>query len=198
MPPVAWAPIPVRRRRRWPWTLLFTAVAFVACCCGVPAYLGKPVLDQYPAKASLPAKVGDLTLRNDGSSRSTARDLERDMRTAHLMAEDTFAGVYGDRDGKRVTVFGATGFRWDTQSAMEDEFSRLTAKYRLSNVRDVTDGTERDEYRRCGIGRQGDATVVACTWADHGSVGTALFTRRALDESADLLGTLREAILRRP
>ena len=110
-PPGRQAPkgyVPVRRRRRrWPWLLLLT----LACCCGCPAYYGFPISAQYPARAALPVQVDDLSLRQDDGSTETAQKLENEVRQEHWLAEDTFAGVYATTSGKRVTVFGGTGFR---------------------------------------------------------------------------------------
>jgi hypothetical protein len=39
--------------------------------------------------------------------------------------------------------------------------------------------------------------VVVCAWADHGSLGTVLLTRRNVTESAKLVGVLRSAVLTR-
>jgi hypothetical protein len=181
-----------RRRRRWPWTMLVFTLATVGCCCGLPWYVAKPMWDQYPATAALPQKVSDLRLRDSDSD--TTRSLELDMRAAHLIAEDTFAGVYGDGDGKRVTVFGATGFRFSPDKDLSAEVTRLTQAYSVKDARDVDSGV-RGLYERCGTGRVDGDTVAVCTWADHGSVGTALFTRRSVADSADLLRRLRTAII---
>lgn len=198
-PPPGWHPPPgyvlvVRRRRRWPWILLVLTVFVLACCCGLPAYVAKPMWEQYPATASLPEQIADLRLRDDAETRQTTQRLERDMRAAHLISEGTFAGVYTTPTGKRVTVFGVTGFRLDPESAVETEISRLTPAYGLTEVRTVPTG-KRGEHVRCGVGQDDGEDIVACTWADHGSLGTALFTRLSVEDSAALLATLRAEIL---
>lgn len=181
-----------RRRRKWPWFLLFT----LACCCGCPAYFGKPMWEQYPASAALPAQVADLRLRDDSATKRTTDRLEAELRTAHWLAEDTFAGVYADRAGKKVTVFGTTGFRFSPESDLQTEMTRLTERYRLQDLETVDTGT-RGEYLSCGVGKEGNATVAVCGWADHGSLATAVFTRRSASDSAGLLEELREAIVSR-
>ena len=52
-------------------------------------------------------------------------------------------------------------------------------------------------HERCGVGRSGGKAVVVCAWADHGSLATVLLTRRSVEESADLTGVLRNAVLTR-
>ncbi|GFJ85254.1 hypothetical protein [Phytohabitans houttuyneae] len=109
-PPQGYVPVPVRRRRRkWPWVFLLMTLA---CCCGCPAYFGKPMWEQYPASVSLPAEISDLSLRDDAASQRVATELQADLRGTHMLAEETFAGVYADGAGKRVTLFGTTGFRF--------------------------------------------------------------------------------------
>ncbi|WP_436970701.1 hypothetical protein [Micromonospora avicenniae] len=188
--PKGYVPVPVRKRRRWPWLLLLA----LACCCGCPAYYGMPIWSQYPAHAALPAQVADLSLRQDGRSTQAAQQLEAEVRKAHLLAEDTFAGVYANPDGKQVTVFGGTGFRFDPASAADDEIARLTEKYQLGSVETVDTGV-RGRHQRCAVGRaEGDAVVV-CTSVDHGSIASAVFTRLSLQDSAGLLDTLRGQIV---
>ncbi|MEU6078594.1 hypothetical protein [Micromonospora sp. NPDC047074] len=188
--PGGYAPAPKRRRRRWPWFLLL----MIACCCGCPAYYGVPVSNQYPVNASLPAEVADLRLRDDSGSKATAEKLKSEVRKAHWLAEDTFAGIYGTPAGKRVTVFGGTGFRFTPESDAEDEITRLTGQYSLGEAQTVDTGV-RGRHQRCAVGRADGEDVVVCTSVDHGSIATAVFTRLSLDDSATLLGTLRERLV---
>jgi hypothetical protein len=167
-----------------------------ACCCGCPAYFGKPMWEQYPASAAMPAQVADLRLRDDSATKRTTDRLQAELRTAHWLAEDTFAGVYTDRAGKKVTVFGTTGFRFSPEGDLDTEMTRLTEQYRIRDVEAIETGT-RGEYLSCGVGKEGNATVAVCGWADHGSLATAVFTRRSATESAGLLEELREAIVSR-
>ncbi|WP_346538649.1 hypothetical protein [Micromonospora sp. DPT] len=188
--PRGYVPVPVRRRRRWPWVLLLSLV----CCCGCPAWFGKPMWEQYPADAALPGQVADLTLRQDAGSQATAKRLKAEVRAANLLSEDVFAGVYGTGDGKRITVFGGTGFRFNPESDADDEMTRLTETYRLDAPQAVETGV-RGRYERCATGRSDGTDVVVCTSVDYGSITTAVFTRLSVDDSARLLDTLREQIV---
>ncbi|MEU5941484.1 hypothetical protein ABZ807_20390 [Micromonospora sp. NPDC047548] len=188
--PRGYVPVPVRRRRRWPWVLLLSLL----CCCGCPAWFGKPLWEQYPADAALPGQVADLTLRQDAGSQATAERLKAEVRAANLLSEDVFAGVYGTGDGKRVTVFGGTGFRFNPESGADDEMTRLAGTYRLDTPQPAETGV-RGRYERCATGRSDGTDVVVCTSADHGSITTAVFTRLSVDDSARLLDTLRKEIV---
>ncbi|SCL61410.1 hypothetical protein GA0070617_4656 [Micromonospora yangpuensis] len=169
-----------------------TFLLSVICCCGCPAYFGKPAWDQYPAAASLPEEVADLRLRSDGGD--AVRRLEAGVGEAHLLTEDTFGGVYGTSDGKRVTVFGGTGFRITPESDAEGEIDRLTGEYGLGEPTVVRTDV-RGRHARCATGSADDTAVVVCTSVDHGSLATAVFTRLSVDDSAALLGTLRSQII---
>ncbi|MDM4720324.1 hypothetical protein QTQ03_12315 [Micromonospora sp. WMMA1363] len=188
--PKGYLPVPVRRRRKWPWVLLFT----LACCCGCPAYWAAPMVSQYPATAVLPPEVRDLRLRQDEGSVRAAKELEAQVRSAHWLAEDTFAGIYTTRTGKRVTVFGGTGFRLSPESDADAEIARLGEQYALGEPQVFHTGV-RGRHERCAVGRVAGTGVVVCTSVDHGSIATAVFTRLSMDDSAALLDHLREQIV---
>ncbi|WP_230689058.1 hypothetical protein ACN26Y_13950 [Micromonospora sp. WMMD558] len=188
--PRGYVPVPVRKRRKWPWVLLFT----LACCCGCPAYWAMPMMNQVPASAALPAEVADLRLRQDDRSTAAATKLEAEVRSAHWLASDTFAGVYATGSGKRVTVFGGTGFWFSPESEADAEIARLTEQYSLGEPRIIDTGI-RGRHERCAVGRADGTDVVVCTSVDHGSIATAVFTRLSVDDSAALLATLREQIV---
>ncbi|MFI7427607.1 hypothetical protein ACIBPB_11530 [Micromonospora sp. NPDC049836] len=189
-PPKGYVPVPVRRRRRWPWVLLLT----VACCCGVPLWWAQPMSEQYPASATLPDRMTGLRLREDQRSVATARKLKTEVRQAHLFAEDTFAGIYSTNDGKRVILFGGTGFRLTPESDADAEIARLRERYALDAAEPVDTGV-RGRYERCAVGRDDGEAVVVCTSVDHGSLATGVFTRLSVDDSARLLDTLRQQVV---
>ncbi|OJF13694.1 hypothetical protein BG844_13815 [Couchioplanes caeruleus subsp. caeruleus] len=165
------------------------------CCCGVPGYFLWPAAQQHPVSAVLPSHIADLDLRQGAADqRATERLAEQAGGTNLVSSGDAFAGVYGDDNGKRVTVFGATGLRLTPESDVEAELAHLTDTYQIEDIR-AFDLGETGVHERCGVGRTRQGTVVVCAWADHGSMATVLLTRRSVDESAELTGTLREAIL---
>ncbi|MET8912290.1 hypothetical protein [Micromonospora sp. NPDC004551] len=189
-PPKGYVAVPVRRRRRWPWVLLLS----VACCCGVPLWWAQPLSAQYPATASLPEQLGSLRLRQDEGSQAAAAELKQQVRQAHLLAEDTFAGIYTTNDGKRVTLFGGTGFRLSPESDAQAELDRLTDRYTLKPSVPVETGV-RGRYERCAVGRSDGDTVVVCTSVDHGSLATGVFTRLSVEDSGRLLDDLRQQVV---
>lgn len=183
-----------RRRRRWPLVMALLTVLSVVCCCGLPAYLLLPILEQYPADVSVPSQVADLTLREDVVTQRAVQQLEQQVQADHPLAAETFAAVYGDRAGKRVTVFGTTGFRLTPETDLKQEMERLTQRYSLTEVTTIETDT-RGHHEQCGVGRADNRAVVVCSWSDHGSLGTAVFTRRSVSESVALLATLRDTLI---
>ncbi|MEH1011935.1 hypothetical protein V6U90_02250 [Micromonospora sp. CPCC 206060] len=193
--PRGYVPVAVRRKRRWPGRMMLLTLLTIACCCGCPAYFGKPMWEQYPAKAALPDQVRDLTLRDDAASQRLSQRLVQETGAAHLLAEDIFAGVYRT-SGKQVIVFGSTGFRLTPEQDVTDELTRLGTTYQITGIESIETDL-RGQYQSCGTGRLDGAAVVVCTWADHGSLGTGVFTRLSVTDSAALLAEFRDGIVTR-
>jgi hypothetical protein len=195
-PPQPRRPLPPpRKKRHWGRRLVLLTLLGIVCCCGAPAaYLSFPAARQYPVSAALPRSFDDLNRRDDGTSKQAADRLVQQLLDTGARTDDIFAGVYGDGRGKRVTVFGVTGWRFTPGSDVRAQLDRVAGDLDLSDVRDFGLG-EPGAYERCGTGRSGDTPVVVCAWADHGSLATVLLTRRSVDDSADLVARLRSAVL---
>ena len=167
----------------------------MVCCCGPPvADASWAPARQYPVAAVPPARVGDLTLRDDAASRRAVARLKQRLRDANTRVDAVFAGVYGDPNGKRVTISGTTGLRLAPQADVEAEIRRLTGEFALRNVQPYDLG-ETGAHERCGIGTVDGGSVVVCAWADHGSLATVVANRRSVRDSAELTGILRRAVL---
>jgi hypothetical protein len=189
-----WAsPRPRRRRRRLRRLMLVVAV-LAAMWFGAPyAYDQWPVLGQFPVTAQLPDRLDDLRLRVDDASQKAVDKLADQLAAAGSEGQ-AFAGVYGDSGGKRVTLYGVTGWRFTPQSDVNGQLARLSADVKLSNVQDF-DLNESGAFETCGAGRVNGTSTVICTWADHGSMATVLLTRRSVTESAALVAELRAEVL---
>jgi hypothetical protein len=197
-PPQRPLPPPPRRRRHWGRRFALFTLFSVVCCCGVPiAYLNWSPARQYPVRAVLPSSVADLNLRDDSASRRAVARLTQDLTKANAKVDQVFAGVYGDGAGKRVTIFGTTGFRLNPGSDVKSELTHLTSDYNLHDVKTYDLG-ESGAHERCGVGKTSGNPVVVCTWADHGSLATVVTTRRSTTDSATLTAILRSTVLTRP
>ena len=159
---------------------------------GLFAYYRYPAARQYPVTAALPQSFADLTRRDDNASRAAVDRLTAQLNGAGSSA--VFAGVYGDSRGKRVTIFGVTGWRFDPGGDVRDQLDRVSDDFGLGAVHSYDVG-EPGVHESCGVGRSGGAAIVVCAWADHGSLATVLLTRRSLSDSADLVTRLRGAVL---
>jgi hypothetical protein len=188
-------PPPPRRKRRWGRRLALLSLLGVVCCCGLPfAYFQFPAARQHPVRAVLPQTFADLQRRDDAASERAAERLAEQVRGTSASTDGVFTGVYGDKRGKRVTVFGVTGFRLDPGGDVQDQLDRLTAEFDLQQVEEFNLG-ETGAHERCGAGRVNGASVVVCAWADHGSLATVLLTRRSVTDSAELVSRLRNEVL---
>ncbi|WP_157411099.1 MULTISPECIES: hypothetical protein [Actinoplanes] len=190
MPPPLSRPRP--RRRRWLRRLTTSSALALVLCCGAPlAYWQFPAVRQFPVSAVLPPSFSDLELRDNG--RQAAERLAEQLSAAGATG-DAFAGVYGDGNGKRVTLFGVTGWRFTPGSDVEEQLASLSGDLKLKNIV-VYDSGDAGVHESCGIGRLDGSAVVVCAWADHGSMATAVLTRRSIDESAELVARLRTEVL---
>lgn len=192
--PGPFPPAPARRPRRRPRRLLLFVLLLMV---GVPlVYEQVPAARQYPVSADLPDSFSDLTRRDDKASRQAAERLATQLNAVGVESDDVFAGVYGDGRGKRVTVFGVTGWRFTPGSDAQAEIDKLAADFGISTVTSYETG-ESGVHELCATGRASGAAVVVCAWADHGSLAAVVLTRRSEEESADLVGRLRSAVLTR-
>jgi hypothetical protein len=200
--PPPWAPRPVqrplpppRRKRRWGRRLALLSLLGVVCCCGLPfAYFQFPAARQHPVRAVLPQTFADLQRRDDAASERAAERLAEQAVGTGTGTDGVFTGVYGDKRGKRVTVFGMTGFRLNPGGDVQDQLDRLTTEFDLTGVEEFNLG-ETGAHERCGVGRSDGTAVVVCAWADHGSLATVLLTRRSVTDSAELVSRLRNEVL---
>jgi hypothetical protein len=185
-------PAPARNRRRRPRRLLLFVLLLLV---GVPLlYERFPAARQYPVSASLPDSFSDLSLRDDNASRKATERLAGQLNADGADSDGVFAGVYGDGHGKRVTVFGVTGWRFTPGSDAQAEINRLAGDFDIDTVTSYDTGVP-GVHEFCATGRSDGAAVVVCAWADHGSLAAVLLTRRSQDESAELVGRLRESVL---
>jgi hypothetical protein len=199
-PPRGWAPpsrgVVRRRRRRWPWVVLTISLLSVACCCGIPALIAKPFIDEYPAKVATPAQAAGLVRVDDAAARRLIIDMKRRVRSEYLLAEDVFAAVYTEpeTDGENVNLLGAARLTLDPDKDLKSALGKLS-RFTVTESRPLDAGRLGGELR-CGQASGEDSTVV-CGWADHGSIGVAVFTGRSTEESAELLRGLRAAVVTR-
>jgi hypothetical protein len=185
-----------RRRRKWPWVFAFLMLACLGCCGGVVAW-AKPYYDQYPATAVTTAAVTGLKVIDDSAAIQTAERL-RDAVESSQLDESRFVVVYADQGNRqsRVTVFGATRFVGDPKKDLDAALGKLTQDLQLNGLREVDAGPLGGE-QRCGTGKLDGKSIALCAWADHGSLGVALFAGRTVEAGHELLLNIRGAVIQR-
>lgn len=198
-PPPRYAPPQVimkRRRRKWPWVLGFFALLCLGCCGGCVAW-ARPYYEQYPATAVTTAAVTGLKIVDDTAATRTGERLRGAVESSQL-DEARFIIVYADQTNRqsRVTVFGTTRFVTDPKKDLDAALGKLTDDLQLNGVREVDAGPLGGE-QRCGTGKLDGKAVALCAWADHGSLGVALFAGRSVEASHDRLQDIRNAVIQR-
>ncbi|HET8683323.1 MAG TPA: hypothetical protein VFM54_15855, partial [Micromonosporaceae bacterium] len=89
-----------------------------------------------------------------------------------------------------------TQFRWSPEQDLIRELDRLSQKLSLTDLAEADPG-RLGGHMRCGRGRVEGRAVSVCGWADHGSMAVGTFPGRNVQDSAELLRTLRAALINR-
>jgi hypothetical protein len=141
----------------------------------------------------IPTRIGGLVVDDNPGAHDTVDQLRHAIEAGIPLS--TTGAVYADDAGQsRSVIFVAgTGSLASPQNAL-DKALAITADAAggLADVRPMPAGSA-DGVMNCGvIATEGSLTSV-CGWADHASLGIALFPNRGRQDSADLLRTLRRA-----
>jgi len=185
-----------RRRRKWPWVMLFL-LALCAGCCGGSYAWARPWWVQYPASVNVDAGVAGLAKLGDAGSKKTAEQLQTSLTSDHL-DESGFTVAYQDtNDGKaKILVFGVTRLVVDPSRDLEASLGKLGAKIPVQNVREVEPGVLGGE-QRCAASRLDGRAATVCGWADHGVIAIGIFAGKDLDEASRSMQSIRAAIVTR-
>ncbi|MFV2102678.1 hypothetical protein [Micromonospora sp. LOL_024] len=185
---------PARRFRR---RQVVAAVVAVLALAGIGTLgtWGWRITQQKDAQITTPDQVAGLT-RDDSERASSTADYLRSGLAADIALDSSFGTVYQDPAdaGRSVLLFGGTTLLWQPERDLESLFELMADEAGAVNgLRDVAPG-QLGGVMKCGgtSGEGGDFAV--CGWADHGSVAIAMFPLRSVDESAQLLREIREAV----
>ena len=152
------------------------------------------VAQQRDAKISTPERVADLQLDHRDGARETA-EYVRDAVATSVKLEESVAAVYSDTAAadRSVIFAGGSGLIWNPEEALSKVFALMSDETGgVTGVRDVRPGPLGGQVR-CGSTATPEGDLPVCGWADHGSVGIALFPNRSVDEAAEILLRLRTA-----
>jgi hypothetical protein len=186
-----------RRRRGLKITLGIFGLLLVLCvgggAFGYTAYMG-PV-NKEKATLTAPEQVAGMSKLTDPSLQETADGLAASLK-AQLKATSTIAAYYAPAGDQQhlVAVWGATGAVHNPDGELTSAFKGTDLE--VADIRAVPAGSL-GGAARCGTGSTQGLSFAMCIWADHGSMGAALFFNRTVEESAPLFITIREATLHR-
>jgi len=181
-------------RLRW---VLVTLVLQSLLCVGALFALMEPVSDQYPAAVEVNSQVPGLVRVNDASRRRRAELLVTRLQSDRS-DEQAFVALYAEANNRerQVTLFGTTRRISAPADELNTTMQQLVGDLRLTRVRAFEAGSMGGE-QRCGPGQLDGRAIIACGWADHGSIAVGLFTGRTEADGAALLQTVRASVLRR-
>lgn len=192
---------PERRRRvRRIRNIAIAAMLVVLFCLAV--IFGPTAWEVFQEKdttITVPAHIGALTLDETEAAKGTA-DYLRTAVSAGVALDSAVGAVYTDGGGapRSIIVIGGTGLFLSPEKQLDATFGLITDQTGgVTGVRTVPPGPL-GGLMKCGTTPTDDGTTMpVCGWADHGSIAVALFPGRSLDESADLMRQIRQAMQHR-
>jgi len=172
------------------------AVVLIGAVAVAVVLIGWPARNPGPGRMVVPRRVDGVVL-DDGAGIQAGADVLRDLLTAGVPLKATVAAVYADASGAPTSVIFAagTGVVTSPRAALGKAFTMVAASYGgIGAAADVAPG-RLGGVMRCGFtATEGSSTVAICGWADHSSVGMAVFPNRQVPQSAGVLRAIREAI----
>ena len=158
------------------------------------------VASQRHATLETPPRVAGLVLDESERARSTA-DYLRDAFAAHIDLDESIGVVYADPNDHRrsVLLFGGTTLLWTPERDLDRLFEVVSDDAGAVTGLHKVDAGKLGGVMKCGTTTTGDSDgdLTVCGWADHGSVGIALFPGRGPEDAGGLLRRLRDGIQHR-
>jgi hypothetical protein len=150
-------------------------------------------LQQDSISLGTPAAIGNLTLDDSGDAKQTAEYL-RTAVAARIALDQSVGAVYKDpvSTSHDVLFFGGTHLMLNPSKDLDQAIIGLLSDSsgEVTGLHEVPAGPL-GGVMKCGTSNGDGGAMAVCGWADRGSLGVALFPGRTLDESAELLRTLR-------
>ncbi len=173
-----------------------TAAAIVSAAVFGP--MAWEVWSEKDVKIATPARVAGLALDDSQGAHDTIDYLRTAIETG-VSLDKTTGAVYADEAGQSRSVLfvGGTGVLVTPEQALSKTFGLITDDAGgVDGVHDVPAGPL-GGVMRCGTTKTEGTPMAVCGWADHGSLGIAMFPNRPVDQSAELLRTMRKAMQNR-
>lgn len=157
-----------------------------------------PFIDAANTAVTAPDTLpGGLTKETSADMQKIVDEMERDLRNDVGDVDQVAAGIYSNGDPQKLVVLvAATSTVLFPDDEVDDAFSGFNATAADGGVSGQTSYPAGDlgGTVKCATGTEDELAMTLCAWADHGSVGIAIFIGRDLQESADLFLQIRPAV----
>jgi hypothetical protein len=193
--PGSWGVKPRRGRSALKITLVVVAVLLVLIV-GAGYALGKPILDEYPAKVAAGPSIAGFAQSTNPELVSLSQQMNTEFKAGSEL-DSTAAGVYhkdGDEEQKVIIVVAGSALVLRPQTELRSAFDSMTASGLTVTGTSQVDPGELGGVAQCGSSVTGGVKLAVCGWADHGSLGMIMFFDRGVTESAKLLLAFRKEI----
>lgn len=199
--PVGWpvppAP-PVRKRHTGlKITLSILGVLLVLCALG-GFFIGRPVLEQYPATLSAPTTLAGMEKLTDPSLDQVSNEMVAQFQS-QLHPTSAVGAFYAPPNDRThaVMLAGVTSFFLFPGDQLDTAFKAAgQGDLTITSLSDVDPGSM-GGAAKCATAKTADIAMSMCAWADCGSLGMVVAYNRGIHETADLLRTIRPEVLRR-
>jgi hypothetical protein len=145
----------------------------------------------------IPGHVAGLALDDNPVTHDTVDQLRGTVQ-ANVPLESTTGAIYVDESGasRSVLFVGGTGALASAEVSLDKALKAVGEDAGgIDNTRRVPPGPL-GGVMKCGVTGAGPGVTAVCGWAEHGSLGVAVFTNQNPDSSAGLLRKMREAMQR--
>jgi hypothetical protein len=179
-----------------PRNLALTGVGVLALVLG--AVVGPIAWDAWKDKSvpiAIPPRVAGLVLDDSQGAHETIDYLRTAVQTGVALDKSTGA-VYADEAGQSRSVLfvGGSGSIASPEDALTKTFHLISDDAGgVESIQVVSAGSQ-GGVMKCGSTKTDGGSMAVCGWADHGSLGIAMFPNRPVDQSAELLRTMRKAM----
>jgi hypothetical protein len=175
--------------------VLIGAAVAVLVLGAVSAPIAWEMWNEKEVHIATPPSVAGLVLDDSQGAHDTIDYLRTAVETGVSLKTSTGA-VYADESGESRSVLfvGGTGAVGSPDEVLTKTFGLITDNAGgVESVHEVPAGPLGGTMR-CGTTRTDGGSMAVCGWADHGSLGIAMFPNRPVEQSAELLRTMRKAL----
>lgn len=189
-------PAPPRRGKGLKITLGVIGALFLVCSVISCVFL-YPVISANGTSVTAPTTLpGGLNKETSDEMQKVVDQMEADMRRDIGDVDHVAAGIYSDGDPQKLVILVAAT---STILFPDDEIAEAFKGFNGMSGTGVGGQTsypagDLGGTVKCGAGTEDDLPMILCAWADHGSVGIALFIGRDLKESSDLFLQIRPLV----